>query len=80
MRAKVNDGAFEPRVPHHRHCNQKLAIEIATAFGFTATTDFAANRSRSFAFRVHQQRTLLLLSILILGEGSVNQARSVFRL
>src|SRR4051812_15055787 len=35
---------------------------------------FAANNPRSFAFRIHPQRTLILMHILILGEGSVNQA------
>jgi hypothetical protein len=33
-----------------------------------------AKLSRSFAFSIHPQRTLVSRSILILGGGSVNQA------
>src|ERR1700735_829333 len=56
MRAEINHGTFEARVTHDGHGDQQLAIEIAMALGCTDAGNFAATRSRSFAFRAHRQR------------------------
>src|SRR5450631_3895705 len=75
MRAEIDHRTLEPRVTHDRHRDQQLAVEIA-AFGRIVANagGLAANYPRSFTFRVHPQRTLMLLPILILGGVSVNQA------
>src|ERR1700722_19594287 len=75
MRAEVNHRTLEPRISHHRHGDQQLTVEITASGRIVASAGgFAAGRFRSFAFRIHPQRTLTSRHILILGGGSVNQA------
>src|ERR1700716_4265497 len=75
MRAEINHRTLEARISHHRHRDQQLTVEIPAIGRIVANAGgFAANNPRSFAFRVHPQRTLMLTPILILGGGSVNQA------
>jgi hypothetical protein len=75
MRAHVDHRPLEARVAHHGHGDQQLAIEIAGIRRIISDArSFAAKIARCFAFRVHQQSALTLPAILILGEGSVNQA------
>src|ERR1700682_6752603 len=74
MRAEINYRTLEARISHHRHRDQQLTVEIPEIGRIVANAGgFAANNPRSFAFRVHPQRTLILMHILILGGGSVNQ-------
>src|SRR5258706_13534502 len=75
MRAEINHRTLEARISHHRHRDQQLTVEITAIGRIVANAGgFAANNPRSFAFWVHPRRTLLLLPILILGGGPVNQA------
>jgi hypothetical protein len=75
MRAKVDHRTLEARVAHHRHRDQQLSVEIAAIRRIVAHAGgFAANSLRFFAFRVHPQRTFVLMHILISGAVSVNQA------
>jgi hypothetical protein len=75
MRAEIDHRTLEARIAHHGHRDQQLTVEITAIGRIVADAGFlAANNPRSFAFRAHPQRTLVLLRILILGGGSVNQA------
>src|SRR5260370_2260245 len=75
MRAEIDHGALEARISHHRHRDQQPAIEITAPRPIVAHAGgFAATNPWFFTFRVHPQRTLTLMHILISGAGSVNQA------
>src|SRR5260370_16573281 len=75
MRAEINHRTLEARISHHGQRDQPLTVEVTAIGRIVANAGgFAANNPRSFAFRVHPQRTLILMHILILGGGSVNQS------
>ncbi len=75
MRAEIDHGTLEARISHHGHGDQQLAVEIAVTRQIVAHAGgLAANSPWFFAFRVHPHGTLVLVHILILGAGSVNQA------
>jgi hypothetical protein len=80
MRAHVDDRTFEPRIAHHRHRDQQLAVQIAVLGRIVANAgSFAANGLRCLAFRAHPKRPLMLIHILISGGASVNQAEGRIR-
>src|SRR6266478_4929187 len=75
MRAEIDHRALEARIPHYRHRDQQPAVEITAPRRIVAHAGgFAAANPWFFTFRVHSQRTLTLMHILISGAGSVNQA------